>query len=55
MIIFVFFIFLAFWLFPWQRQPFLKNQPYTAQLKIGIGKTNFAAVAMEIKKRGDFF
>jgi hypothetical protein len=23
--------------------------------KIGIGKTNFAAVAMEIKKRGDFF
>jgi hypothetical protein len=23
--------------------------------KIGIGRTNFAAVAMEIKKRGDFF
>ena len=27
MIIFVFFIFLAFWPFPWQRQPFWKNQP----------------------------
>jgi hypothetical protein len=46
MIIFVFFIFLAFWPFPWQRQPFWKNQP----LK----------VAMETKKGGfkhfwDFF
>ena len=28
----VFFIFLAFWPFPWQRQPFWKNQPLTAQL-----------------------
>jgi hypothetical protein len=25
MIIFVFFIFLAFWQFPWQRQPFIQN------------------------------
>ena len=32
MIIFVFFNFLAFWPFPWQRQPFWKNQPLTAQL-----------------------
>ena len=32
MIIFVFFIFLAFWQFPWQRQPFWKNQPLKAQL-----------------------
>jgi hypothetical protein len=32
MIIFVFFNFLAFWPFPWQRQPFLKNQPLKAQL-----------------------
>ena len=32
MIIFVFFICLAFWLFPRQRQPFWKNQPLTAQL-----------------------
>jgi hypothetical protein len=32
MIIFVFFIFLAFWPFPWQRQPFWKNQPLKAQL-----------------------
>jgi hypothetical protein len=23
---------LAFWPFPWQRQPFLKNQPLKAQL-----------------------
>jgi hypothetical protein len=32
MIILVFFIFLAFWQFPWQRQPFSKNQPLKAQL-----------------------
>ena len=32
MIIFVFFNFLAFWPFPWQRQPFWKNQPLPAQL-----------------------
>ena len=32
MIIFVFFNFLAFWTFPWKRQPFLKNQPLKAQL-----------------------
>ena len=32
MIIFVFFNFLAFWPFPWQRQPFWKNQPFYAQL-----------------------
>jgi hypothetical protein len=32
MIIFVFFNFLAFWPFPWQWQPFWKNQPLTAQL-----------------------
>jgi hypothetical protein len=32
MIIFVFFNFLAFWPFPWQRHPFWKNQPLTAQL-----------------------
>jgi hypothetical protein len=32
MIIFVSFNFLAFWPFPWQRQPFWKNQPYAAQL-----------------------
>jgi hypothetical protein len=32
MIIFVFFNFLAFWPFPWQRQPFWKNQPLKAQL-----------------------
>jgi hypothetical protein len=28
----VFFNLLAFWPFPWQRQPFWKNKPYTAQL-----------------------
>jgi hypothetical protein len=33
MIIFVFFnFFFAFWPFPWQRQPFWKNQPLKAQL-----------------------
>jgi hypothetical protein len=32
MFIFVFFNFLAFWSFPWQRQPFWKNQPLPAQL-----------------------
>ena len=32
MIIFVLFNFLAFWPFPWQWQPFWKNQPLTAQL-----------------------
>ena len=32
MIIFVFFNFLAFLPFPWQRQPFWKNQPLKAQL-----------------------
>jgi hypothetical protein len=32
MIIFVFFNFLAFWPFPWQRHPFWKNQLLTAQL-----------------------
>jgi hypothetical protein len=32
MIIFVFFNFLALWPFPWQRQPFRKNQTLTAQL-----------------------
>ena len=32
MIIFVFFNFLAFWPFQWQRQPFKKNQPLKAQL-----------------------
>ena len=32
MIIFVFLFFLAFWPFPWQRQPFWKNQPLKAQL-----------------------
>jgi hypothetical protein len=31
-IIFVFFIFLAFLSFPWQRQPFGKNKPLKAQL-----------------------
>ena len=30
--LFVFFNLLAFWPFAWQRQPFWKNQPYTAQL-----------------------
>jgi hypothetical protein len=29
---FVFFIYVAFWPFPWQRQPFWKNQPLKAQL-----------------------
>ena len=32
--IFVIFNFLAFWPFPWQWQPFWKNQPYTAQLHL---------------------
>jgi hypothetical protein len=32
MIICVSFNFLAFWLFPWQRQPFWKHQPLAAQL-----------------------
>jgi hypothetical protein len=32
MIIFVFLNFLALWPFPWQRQPFRKNQTLTAQL-----------------------
>ena len=32
MIIFVFLNFLAFWPFPWQRQPFRKNQHLKAQL-----------------------
>jgi hypothetical protein len=51
-----FFNFLAFWPFPWQRQPFRKNQHLKAQLdkpnKNGIGWTNFPAVAMETKKGG---
>jgi hypothetical protein len=32
MIIFVLFIFLAFWPFPWQQQPFWKYQALKAQL-----------------------
>ena len=32
MIIFVLFNFFSFWPFPWQRQPFWKNQPLAAQL-----------------------
>jgi hypothetical protein len=31
MVIFVFFYFLAFWQFTWQRQPFWKNQPLKKQ------------------------
>jgi hypothetical protein len=36
MIIFAFFIFFAFWPFPWQRQPFWKNQPLKAQLHMAF-------------------
>ena len=36
MIIFVFFNFLAFWPFPWQRRPFWKFQDLNAPLEMGI-------------------
>jgi hypothetical protein len=37
MIFFVFFIFLAFWPFPWQQQPFWKNQPLKGQFHMAYG------------------
>ena len=36
MITFVFFIFLAFWPFPWQRKPLWKNQPLKSTTSHGI-------------------
>jgi hypothetical protein len=55
MIIFVFFIFLAFWPFPWQWQPFWKNQPLKAQLHMAYDiSTRFHAKKMPWKqKRGN--
>jgi hypothetical protein len=34
---FAFFILFAFWSFPWQRQPFWKNQPLKEQLHMAFG------------------